>query len=399
LKTSLKIDLNSIKLVLLVLLPYTAFYGVPALPTWRIVNLLFVGVSILGVLHESKTDYLPKGLLWWQLAFFCSCIFECAIILDNQKFGNYEAIFIIGVIVLFLFCNLFYLFLNKALVRILRALFISVSLLLAYQVFQELVFLGGKPELATLLNERGIEYIAIFYRIIGPLLGSPGFMAESGHVALFVGPLAMNLLLIKYYNIAKINQLMVYVCLLSLGICLSGGAVIHGFFIGLILLIISAKQANWRLVGTVFFVIALFIGLISFVPAYQELIVFRIQGMFTGDSERIRGAKAFLQIWEQNPWFGLAPKSSRFVAGDPNVFIPVMLADHGVLGLFTLLGLWFVPLFCALKNSKRILFVIPYISLTIHLFLAYGTFTWPIIWINLVFSLWGLNWKPKMLLQ
>jgi hypothetical protein len=72
-----------------------------------------------------------------------------------------------------------------------------------------------------------------------------------------------------------------------------------------------------------------------------------------------------------------------------------LLADHGVLGTGALMILWFLPLIAAFVVSQTRLFVIPYLSLLVHLFLAYGTFTWSIIWINLIISLWGLRQHQK----
>lgn len=392
-----QIDINSWKLFLLFMMPYTAFYGVPALPTWRIVNLLFVVISVLFFRYHNQRDSSPKGLLVWHIAFFAWCCLQCGFLANEGRFGNYEAIFLIGLVVLFAFCHFFYQLLTAALPRVLTTLYFSLLLLLGYQVFQEAVFLLGKREWATLLNERGIEHVALFYRVIGPLLGSPGFMAEAGHVALFVGPLLMSFILLGHYQIAKVPRWALVVCTASLLICLSGGAVVDGLFLGLMLLIINFERFNAKQFGLLVAIALGFAGLVLLVPAYQEVIVFRVSSLFTGDSERLRGAETFLAVWEENWLMGLAPKASRFLSADPNVFIPVMLADHGIVGLFLLLGIWFVPLYYAWQGSRHPLFVLPYLALTTHLFLAYGTYTWPIVWINLMLALWGLHHgKSKM---
>jgi hypothetical protein len=248
--------------------------------------------------------------------------------------------------------------------------------------------------LAVILNERGIYENATFFRVIGGVLGPAGFMAEAGHVALFVGPLLMILFLMDYYSLLKIDKRFMYLCLFSLVICLSGGAVIHILFAGIMLLIINFRKLNIQALSIIAASVVLFVAVLYALPAYQDVIVYRVTSIFTGDSERLRGAEIFLTKFSEAPWFGIAPKASRYMSADPNVFIPVMLADHGIIGFTFLMLMWFVPAIYAYKHSERKLFIIPFVSLTVHLFLAYGTYTWSVIWINIVLILWCLSYKP-----
>jgi hypothetical protein len=100
-----------------------------------------------------------------------------------------------------------------------------------------------------------------------------------------------------------------------------------------------------------------------------------------------------MESFYQNFFFGVAPKSSRFINSDPNTFIPTLLADHGIIGGIAFILMYFAPVLLAFIRSKRKLFVIPFIAMTTHLFLAYGTYNWPFIWIIYVLVIEGLDRK------
>jgi len=389
----MKINIANLKMVLLFFLPYTAFLGVAALPTWRIVNILFVLVSVV-FLKVRTQDQKPEVLTFMQSIFFIYCTLQVMLLWANGKAGSYELIFIFSLIILFAFCYFFYQLLSTNALQIMKTLFFSTVLLVCYQLFQQVVFQLGKWPLAVILNERGIYENATFFRVIGGVLGAAGFMAEAGHVALFVGPLVMILFLMDYYALLKVDKRFIYLCLFSLVICLSGGAVIHILFAGVMLLIINFRKLNLQALAIIGVSVVLFVVVLYALPAYQDVIVYRVTSVFTGDSERLRGAEIFLTKFMEAPWFGIAPKASRFLSADPNVFIPVMLADHGIIGFTVLMLMWFIPAIYAYRNSERKLFIIPFISLTVHLFLAYGTYTWSVIWINIVLVLWCLSYRP-----
>lgn len=390
----MKLNIASLKMLLLFFLPYTAFLGVAALPTWRIVNILFVVVSVL-FLRIRTQDQKPEVLTFMQVVFFLFCLLQVMLLWADGKAGTYEVIFLFSLVILFAFCYFFYQLLSTNALQIMNTLFYSTAFLVVYQLFQQVVFQLGKWPLAVILNERGIYENATFFRVIGGVLGAAGFMAEAGHVALFVGPLLMILFLMDYYNLLKVDRRFLYLCLFSLVICLSGGAVIHILFAGVMLLVINFRKLNVQALAIIGASVVLFVVMLYALPAYQEVIVYRVSSIFTGDSERIRGAEVFIAKFMETPWFGIAPKASRYMSADPNVFIPVMLADHGVIGFTFLMLMWFVPTLYAFRNSDRKLFIIPFISLTVHLFLAYGTYTWSVIWINIVLILWCLSYKPN----
>jgi len=388
----MKVDINSLRLGLLFFLPYTAFLGVAALPTWRIVNILFVVVSF-AFLKVNTKNLKPELLTFTQALFFIFCLFQVMFLWDADKAGSYEVIFLFSLVILFSFCYFFFELLNTAALRVMNTLYYSVVVLIIYQLYQQVVFQLGKWPLAVILNERGIYENATFFRVIGGILGPAGFMAEAGHVALFLGPLMMILFLMDYYQLIKVNKKFMYLCLFSLIICLSGGAVIHLFFAGILLVIINFRKLNWQAIGIMFGAALFFAAVLYAIPAYQEVITYRFTSIFTGDSERIRGAEIFISVFQEYPWFGMAPKASRYLSADPNVFIPVMLADHGIIGVFFLMVMWFLPTIYAWRISERKLFIIPFFSLTTHLFLAYGTYTWSIIWINITLILWCLTYE------
>jgi hypothetical protein len=389
----MKINIASLKMGLLFFLPYTAFLGVAALPTWRIVNILFVVVSVI-FLKIRKQDQKPEVLTFMQALFFIYCTLQVMLIWADGRAGTYEVIFLFSLVILFAFCYFFYQLLSSSANLIVKTLFYSTAFLVVYQLYQQAVFQLGKWPLAVILNERGIYENATFFRVIGGVLGPAGFMAEAGHVALFVGPLLMILFLMDYYSLLKVDRRFLYLCLFSLVICLSGGAVIHILFAGIMLLIINFRKLNIQALSIIAASVVLFVAVLYALPAYQDVIVYRVTSIFTGDSERLRGAEVFLAKFSEAPWFGIAPKASRYMSADPNVFIPVMLADHGIIGFTFLMLMWFVPAIYAYKHSERKLFIIPFISLTVHLFLAYGTYTWSVIWINIVLILWCLSYKP-----
>jgi hypothetical protein len=374
--------------ILLALVPYTAIVGTATLPTWRIVNLLFVALGLISIKYTRPSPSL-RNIIILQITFLIYAVFQVLNIPFPLFVSLYEISFLISLLLLFTFSWQLYQYFTSSLTQFIQVMTVSITVLFIYQVFQELTYLAGQYRLTILLNETGVMQSSNFFRAVGPFLGAPGFMAESGHVALFVGPLIMIALSVQHYKIIPVSKLFFISAFGSLAISLSGGAFIHLAFIGMTLIILNGRRITRSTIISGLAIAA--VGLIIvFSGEYFNLIVYRIESLFTGNSSRMRGIQSYLDVWHKYPLLGLVPKSSRFIDADPNVFIPVMLADHGLIGLCLFMIMYFTPIVLVFVNSKSKIFIIPFISSTLHLFLAYGTYTWPFVWINYILCLYLL---------
>lgn len=375
--------------VVLFILPLTGFLGMQVLPTWRIMNILYVVIGLYN-LKLGPDQRVLKNLLYLQLGFLLAVALQYTNKDLSYPWSFYDISWCISILVLFALGHLFFLSVQKRLQEILQVFEWVAVANIAYQLYQQVMFQLHQYHAATILNEANITHGNVFFKLVGPLLGSPGFMAESGHLALFLAPLIGFQLVADYYDILPLNKRRVQIMGASLALTLSSGAFLQFGFLALLQVLIIRKNLSRR---SVLNMVALFIGIVlvfSTFRQYREAILYRFDSVFEQDSGRFMGAKVFWEIFQENFWFGIGPKSARFSGADPNFLPTSVLADHGIVGGLAFILLYFVPVILAAWYSQRKMFLIPFVAMTVHLFLAYGTFTWSFIWMHLALTIWGL---------
>lgn len=379
----------------LTFISYFNLIGNPSLPTWRLFNILFVFASFFLFFKLSK-DLIQYDIIISQIVFVLALFLQSLHLLIEDDFKTYEMNFMISVLFLLGFVFYFYVLKKQYSKEVINVLIVSFLINFIYQLFQFFSFLFGKPKWVVILNQPDVVEKSNIYRILGPFLGPPGFMSESGQLALFFGPLLIYLLIIDYYKVAKINKFIVSAILLSLFLTLSGGAFIQFSFIGLTFVLLNWKKLFNLKFLSFLILIVIIITIMLQNEQYYKLVEYRIMSIFTGDSSRLVGASIYMQVFYENFLFGLAPKASRFIDSDPNTFIPILLADHGLIAGGAFLFMYFVPIILAFIRSTRKFYVIPFAALTVHLFMAYGTYSWPFIWIIYVLVIEGLDNVPQL---
>lgn len=372
--------LYNLILLSLIFVSYFNIYGNPNFPTWRIVNIIFVLSSFFYYLKIPKKSF-PLDLIICQTVFFISIIAQCLHLALIDEFGAYETTFVFSLIFLLGFSFYFHILVDINFYTVIKILMLSIFLNFIYQIFQFVSFLIGKKSWVVLLNQPDVVDTSNIYRVIGPFLGPPGFMSESGQLALFIGPFLIYLIVLNYYKILRLNIFWVLCLFVSMVITFSGGSFIQFAFLMLTFLMLYGQRLlNLRFLLFLIVLIAL-IFIMFQNDQYFRTVEYRVLSIFSGDSSRFRGASTYLEVFYENILFGLAPKSSRFINTDPNTFIPTLLADHGIIAGGAFLFMYFIPILLAFIRSKSKFFIMPFISLTVHLFLAYGTYTWSFIWI------------------
>jgi len=317
------------------------------------------------------------------------------LVFDN-RFGFYEIFFLFSIILLFSFAYFLYVLLMAFQKETMKIVLLSMIVMVGYQVFQFSTFMLGYWELAHVLNEVDIEKRVVFYKIVGNLLGSPGFLSESGMVALYLGPTFGILLIFERLNIYKANKFTLITIFLGLLLTISGGAFLELFFLTILIFILNLRNFNF----THFALMGLAILTVAFLlytnPGYHFLITDRIESFSTGKSGRLEGFREIMDIfWNGNIWMGIAPKSGRFFDADQNMLLPMLLTDHGLIGTFFFGLILFLPYINALFAPKRALLLIPYTGFVVHLFLAYGSFLWSYLWVVYILVLYGFSAKTE----
>lgn len=395
----MKISTEKVLLGILVIMPFTGFLGVPALPTWRILNILFVllGLATFKISLEKKE--LPYNLMIFQGLFLLMVVFQYIGMGISYEYSSYDTTWALGIIFLFFFSWIAFVLLKRNFQRILNVVYYAALINLVYQLYQQVVFQLRLYRLATIFNELNITYGKVFFKITGGILGSPGLMAEAGHLALFLGPCLIWMVVADYYGIWVIERKKFLIILTSMVLTISSGSFLQiGFLLITYLLTIrrniSKKQITNLVIG-----LGGTVTIFMLYDKYRDAILFRFFSIFEQDSPRMMGAVVYWQAFQENFWFGLGPKCARFIGADPNFFITTVFADHGfIAGIFLLLA-WFGPVTLAFIRSKRKLFIMPFVATTIHLFLAYGTFTWPFIWLNICMVIFALENRQNELVQ
>lgn len=390
-----RLTVNKAQDFMLLLLPLTGFLGLHVLPTWRIANIFYVALGLV-FLRLKQEQRIAKNLFWFQLLFLLAIAGQYLGMGTKYAWSFYDVSWLISVVLLFAMMHLFFLDIQVRLERIMHLFYLLTLANIGYQLYQQVMVQLHWYSLATVLNEQMIAYGNTFFKIIGGILGSPGFMAEAGHLALFLAPLIGFQLVADYYGILPLNRKRIIAMVVSLALTISSGAFLQFGFLALLLLLIYRKRLDRNnllvIAGAVSFMVMVFL----FFDKYREAIMYRVDSIFEQDSARFMGAKVFWTAFTENIWFGLGPKSARFIGADPNFFFTTILADHGLIAGIPMFLLYFGPVILAYQRSKHKLFIVPYIAMTVHLFLAYGTFTWAFLWMQVAFTIWGLGYaQPK----
>lgn len=378
--------------VLLFLLPLTGVLGLSVLPTWRIVNVLYVALG-LATLRWSKGTPWARNLLYCQLFFLFMVGLQYLNKGPDYAWSFYDISWVSSVVLLFAFSQLFFLRVQSRLEGMLKVFELLALVNILYQLYQQVMFQLKWYGLATVLNEQNITYGNTFFKLIGKLMGSPGFMAEAGHLALFIAPLIGFQLVADYYGVLPLNRKRIIIMGTSLALTISSGAFLQFAFLAVLQLLIIRRNFTVRQLRNVVLLIAGVAITVMTFDAYREAILYRVYSVFELDSGRFMGAKVFWGIFTENTWFGIGPKAARFSGADPNFFITSVLADHGLLAGIPLFICYFLPVALAYYKSDRKLFIVPYLAMTLHLFLAYGTFTWSFIWMHIALTIWGLAYS------
>ena len=386
---------RDVQTVMLFLMPLTGFLGHPTLPTWRIANIVYV---VLGLLffRISNKHKIAFNLLVFQFIFLIAVGIQYLGLGNSYNYSTYDFIWIVSVLLLFAMSQLFFLQIQKDLNHILNIFYVLAVCNIYYQLYQQVMVQLHWYMLATILNEYLITYGNTFFKIIGGVLGSPGFMVESGHLALFLAPLIGFQLVADYYKILPLRPKVVTAMAISLALTISGGAFLQFSILAVLLLIIYRDRFDYKKLLLVCGLVSGLVIIFLFFKSYRDALMYRIMSVFEQDSGRFMGAKVFWHAFTENPLFGLGPKSARFIGADPNFFLTTVLADHGIFAGAAVFLLYFCPVVLAFVRSKHKLFIMPYLALTVHLFLAYGTFTWSFIWMHICLIIWGLAYaKPN----
>ncbi len=395
----LRFSVTKIQAMLLLLMPLTGFLGSSVLPTWRIANIFYVGLG-LAFLKIRPGQSIARNLLWFQLLFLAAVFMQYLGMGTSYAWSFYDISWIISVVLLFGMSQLFFLQIQNGVDRIMQLFYYVAAANVVYQLYQQVMVQLHLYGLATILNEQLVTYGNTFFKIIGGILGSPGFMAEAGHLALFLAPLIGFQLVADYYGILALNRKRVVVMGVSLALTISSGAFLQFILLAILLLLIIRRRLNKSNLAVIAGLLLGIILIFSLFESYREAILYRFDSVFEQDSARFMGAKVFWQAFLEHLWLGLGPKSARFIGADPNFFFTTILADHGLVAGIPMFLLYFCPVFLAFRRSNRKLFIVPYIAMTVHLFLAYGTFTWAFIWMHICLTIWGLAYaKPMNLVQ
>jgi len=363
---------------------YTALRGIPfvPMPTWRVANLISVFQLFL---RRSKLDATTRLLVPPILAFI-SYLFIHPLLTEVTGYNLASAF---GVTVLLVFALLFQAnttVMNYYLVRCVRT---SAYLLIIYQFIQSLLFLSGRQDLLFVLNDPSIIEGSNALRLVGGILGPPSFMGESGHIAVFIGPLFISLAILQKHGALRTPVLGYLAMIASLVLTLSGGAFLQLLFIAAALIMLQRNIIHRFAVIT--FLLICFFAITTFMSDYMNLISFKMAQLNSGGSSRQEGAEVFWNAFLSYPYFGIGADAIRNLSGDPNMLLPVMLAIYGLVGVSMIAVIVIcTPCILALYSHNK-MFLLPIFALFSHLSLAYGTITWPFIWVNFAIAISGFS--------
>jgi hypothetical protein len=377
--------------VLFVTVPYTALIGInenlEQLKTWRLIGAALVVLAFLSC--EWKAPPLAKVVSATLLLFdgyICLQPFFFERAAESTDILFIGSIFIVTSLML-----VSILLASNDRSFVLRCLTASIVITCAYQYWQIVAWRYLGEGWVIVLNDRNQVDLIGFFRLVADYFGAPGFMGESAQMAMFIGPGAGILLLARHYKLYPSARTLMFIVVASLIATLSIGGVIYLMMLLVIQIsivgsrhIATRKRIVW--LGGIGFVTGSAVALSLVTPQLLEFFQSRWYDVSSGTSDRQLGAAAFYDLLQVNPWFGYGFASYRELSAQPSHFVTT-LTDHGIIGAVLLVTVWVVPLLCACWRSRYRLFAIPYLTSLIHMMLAYGTFQWPGLWINLGLAL------------
>ncbi len=382
-------------LLLLFFLPYTSLPRFPdftgaisLLPTWRYVTIGFV---ILGAIRIAGSKFKKRRLpIFFILGVsFVSLLILQQIISESDQVVRSVAT-ILGVMFLVGLVGVLYWMLRVEFWTVIQILSFSATVAVLYQLFQVCaVLILGNRELAVLFNDAKSVEISNFFRMIGSWFGAPSFYTESGHLALFLGPWAMCRLLIWRFFGGKLPTPILFVCIAGLGITASaGGAVEIGFFLltlGGILIFGASRKLKIRVVAVTGCILPIVAG-VSFMKfdglSLADFFFKKYELWLMGDTPRQIGAQQMMATFYKYPLTGVGLGDAvNDYSIDPNMFVPNLLATHGIIVAIAFFVYLVAPFFTTVRSTAQLLCMIPMAAITFHMANAYGTYTWPHIWI------------------
>lgn len=365
-------------------MPYICFLDIP-ISTWRLINVGFVGLSMVFWRRLSALAYF---LLGFHTIYLLAMTWQTLGLYDWME--SYNMIFFMSAVFFVLFDVYFVHLLSLDSARVIKTLKWSSVALVVYQIFQIAVY-PIAPGLEVLFNDKSMVEGANFYRRIGEFVTFPGFMVESGQLALFIGPLLSFLLIDQKYKHSRTHLLFYLLIPFSLLMTLSGGGFMQLVMFLCILLLYQFREKRYFILLTV---LAIAIGAVILVftlfPLYTELIAYKFATVFTDENSRNSGTLPFWAAFFHNPVWGLRPGAAHYIVGDPNLWLPVILSEHGALGMWSLFLGFVLPFAIIFRYSTHKLYALPTLQMAVHLSLTYGTYLWPFLWIIYVLCFYRL---------
>ena len=380
---------------LLIVAPYTALIGfndnLERLRTWRIVAaLLFVLVPLACRWRLPPSAKLLLGSLVAFSTYLClqpSLFGRPAEAMDIAFIGSVVIVTSLMLLAVLLAVN------DRAFT--LHCLSLSLALACLYQYWQLFAWHFLSREWVSILNDRTQVDLIGFYREIAGLFGAPSFMGEAGQLALYIGPGAGILFLARHYKLYPTSRVILGMVVVSLAATLSIGGVVNlTMLLAIYTLIIFgsgirlSKRVLW--LGSTALLLGGLVAVELLNPDILQFFGLRWESIASGTSERQLGATMFLELLQSSPWFGYGFMSYLAIDAQPSHFITI-LTDHGIVGSLLLGTVCLLPLTSILWRSKYRLFAIPYVASLLHVALAYGSYQWPGLWINLGLALYFME--------
>lgn len=393
--------------LLLILFPYVGIYnftGSPSAPTWRLANaaLVILWCAVFPI-WKGRPMRVQAGLI---LSLLIAVAVQ--ITLAYKPVELRDVVLLLGLGLLLASTLPIMSIYRGDPAYLLRLLRICVYLAIAYQAWQIFAFVAFGRDYVTILNDRTTVASSNFFRLIGGFLGAPSFMAESGHLAMLVGPVAMIMQLASHYRVDAPPRYFTPLSLASLIATTSTGALIYVALIGGVWLACRMRSAGAMLLtllaaaaGGV--VLSTMLGDADFWfgnaygadgPNVLAGLALAIRKINNPDGQpRLVSALMYLKAAMDEPSFGYGFGGDLlYVNADPNMLWPVTLMNHGIPVTGMLIAMIVLPILAAAVRSDRKLFVLPFVAVLLHVSSAYGSYLWPAMWIVqavCVAALWG----------
>ena len=381
--------------VLLILLPYVGLnnFAGPALPTWRLVNVALVVVWV------SSFPIWVSPIMRRQATMLSSLVAAMGIqLVCAYKPIDFRDVGLLVGLLFLLSATLPVMSVYRGdpafVMKLLRT---SVYIAVVYQFYQIFAFEVLGRDAVTIFNDKTLVEKSNFFRINAGFLGAPSFMIESGHLGMFVGPVALFTQLAQHYRFERAPRFFLPLCAVSLLATTSSGALIYLALMLAIYLFIRLRShaAAFAVLLTVWLAAGV---IVIFFDDIVELLAsgFPSAGTFLaaftlalnkisnpGEVSRWAGAVKFIDAALQQPLFGYGLDGHLlYVDADPNILWPVVLMNHGIPVTGLLIAMMAFPIASAAVGSRYKLFIIPFAAVILHVSIAYGSYLWPAIWIT-----------------